>query len=575
MKKLINDPSDVVLDSLRGIARLNSSLRFLGDSKTIVDIDAIHSAGVVAVISGGGAGHEPAHAGYVGTGMLAAAVSGDVFTSPSVDAVADAIRAVDTGAGVVLVVKNYTGDRLNFGLAAEIVRLEGIAAEVVVVGDDVALDAAEGELGSRGIAGTVLIHKIAGAAAAAGMTLQQVAARARQAADNLASMGIALGPCVLPAAGSPSFQLADDEVEWGLGIHGESGVERSALVPAAEVVDRLMSKTVDALGGPGVFEQGVALLVNNLGGSSVMEMSIIVDAALSWAQERGIHVRRVWSGAFLTAMEMAGCSISVLRLKPGQLAFLDAPAQTFAWPAEHLGRCSPDLVLQHPARNESTGSSTSLEAQQRAILSGVLTTIQAHEPELTEMDQVVGDGDLGLSLTRGAEAILATLEDLPGEHDGLFREMAAIIRRAIGGTSGPLISVLLLRMAEELEGKGGTLTLRDWEMSLSAGVQGMQDLGGASVGDRTMIDALIPALTAFGNAQQGNDAVADLVHVLTETTGAAKAGAESTAKFIAKKGRSTYMGDRVLGRPDPGAWAVYRVFEALRDAVTTQWQAVT
>lgn len=573
MKKLINNPTDVVVESLRGIVQLNPDLRLLEGSRTVVNANALNHSRRVSVISGGGAGHEPAHAGYVGNGMLSAAVSGDVFASPSVDEIVDAIRVAHAGAGVLLVVKNYTGDKLNFGLAAEIVRLENIEVEMVVVADDVALNADEASPGARGIAGTVFVHKVAGAAAAQGLNLREVAERARRAAESTATMGVALGPCVVPAAGSPSFELPPEEVEWGLGIHGEAGVERSAVVSASKVVDRLMSQCVDALGGSTTMDEGVALLVNNLGGSSAMEMAIIADEALGWANENSIEVKRIWAGTFLTAMEMPGCSISVMKLGPELVALLDAPAETFAWPASHLGRSSVNILLPRSTPEVVGSSDSTLAGATLEVVDGLLKSICALEPELTEMDQIVGDGDLGHSLKRGAEAIVEALPSMPERPDEMFRDMATIIRRAIGGTSGPLLSVMLLRMSEQLPSEASP-TLEQWYAALASGVQGIQDLGGAQLGDRTMVDALLPAVSAFGaELNKGSDlpAVSDL---LTQVMERSKVGAESTAEMVARKGRSSYIGDRALGHPDPGAWAVFRIFEALNDVLSSDCQSV-
>ena len=234
MKKLINDVGSVVREALEGLVALNPQLALLEGENTVVraDLEAFRGSGKVAVVTGGGAGHEPAHAGYVGQGMLTAAVSGDVFASPSTDAVYAALKAVGTEAGVLVIVKNYTGDRLNFGLAAEMARSEGIPVELVIVDDDTALGSAKQTAGRRGIAGTVLVHKLAGAAAEAGLSLADVAAAARQAIGAVGSMGVALSPCIVPAAGKANFALGDAEMELGLGIHGEAGVKRVDLAPA-------------------------------------------------------------------------------------------------------------------------------------------------------------------------------------------------------------------------------------------------------------------------------------------------------------------------------------------------------
>jgi dihydroxyacetone kinase DhaK subunit len=330
MKKLINDPRNVVREMLEGIVDIEPGLALLEGETVVLRSDLPeYNQRKVAIISGGGSGHEPAHAGYVGAGMLTAAVAGDVFTSPSVDAVLAAIRAVAGPAGVLLVVKNYTGDRLNFGLAAELAQQEGIPAEVVVVADDVALRGVVPPERRRGIAGTVLVHKVAGAAAEAGMPLAEVARLTQAAAGALGTMGVALGAGTVPAAGTPGFTLGESEIELGLGIHGEKGVERTSLQPADHLVDTLLTAIVS----DGHLAEGarVALLVNGLGGTPPMELSIVMRRALGFLRGRGIMVERAWTGNFLTALEMPGCSISVLQVDDERLALIDAPAEAPAW----------------------------------------------------------------------------------------------------------------------------------------------------------------------------------------------------------------------------------------------------
>lgn len=556
MKKLLNNPRHVVTESLAGLVRLNPHLRLLEGTRTVVDAAAA-SRGSVAVLSGGGAGHEPAHAGYVGPGMLAGAVSGEVFTSPSVDDVLVGIRAVDAGAGVVLVVKNYTGDRLNFGLAAELARADGIEVRMVVVADDVALNGSSGHAGDRGLAGTVLVHKIAGAAAAEGRGLDAVAAAAQRAADALATMGVALGSCTVPAAGTPSFALGPEEVEWGLGIHGEQGVERSAVASAEETVDRLLSACLAA----GRIPDGgrAALLVNNLGGSSAMEVTVVADAALSWLARRGIAVERAWAGPFLTAMEMEGVSLSLLAVNDELVQLLDAPVQTTAWPALD-GRVNVDPYLAAPADETPALEGPALSGPGRDVLDRVMAALREAEPELTAMDQLVGDGDLGHSLDRGARAVLESAVGLPARPDRLLRRVSAVARRSIGGTSGPLYAVFLLRASESLAGQEAP-EVADWARALAAGQQGIQDLGGAQPGDRTMLDALAPAARALA-AVEG-----PLGEVLRAAAEAARAGAEATADMAPRRGRSSYAGDRVKGHLDPGAWAVYLWLDAAARAL--------
>ncbi|HEX2571754.1 MAG TPA: dihydroxyacetone kinase subunit DhaK, partial [Polyangia bacterium] len=340
MKKLINRADEVVEEMLDGLVALHAGLARLLGHRVIVraDAEAVRDR-QVALISGGGSGHEPAHAGYVGQGMLSAAVAGDVFTSPSPDAVLAALRAVTGRPGALLLVKNYTGDRLNFGLAAELARAEGLAVEMVLVADDVALlDAPlseRGHAGRRGIAGTVLVHKVAGAAAAVGRPLAEVAAVARAAAAAAATMGVGLSSATVPAAGRPTFHLGDDEMELGLGIHGEPGVRRAALTDAAAVTEQLLGTILrGAALGRG---DRVALLVNNLGATTTMELAIVARQALLVLEREGLVVERAYAGTFLTALEMAGVSLSLLKIDDARLAALDAPTEAPAWPHPPAG----------------------------------------------------------------------------------------------------------------------------------------------------------------------------------------------------------------------------------------------
>src|ERR1700722_1966260 len=307
MKKLLNDPSAVVREMLEGLARQVPHLAILGDENVLVRQPLPDSSErPVAIISGGGSGHEPAHGGYVGAGMLSAAVCGEVFTSPSTDAVLEAIRATAGPNGALLIVKNYTGDRLNFGLAAELARAEGIPVEIVTVADDVSLRAQSQRNQRRGIAGTVLVHKIAGAMAARRAPLARVAAAAREVCANLGTMGVALDGCTLPGADKAGFSLAADEIELGLGIHGEKGVERTAPMPADQLTGTLLSNIIEDL----AIKSGerVALLVNGLGATPEMELAVVLRAAFDNLTGRNVTVERAWCGTLLSALNMPGCS---------------------------------------------------------------------------------------------------------------------------------------------------------------------------------------------------------------------------------------------------------------------------
>lgn len=550
MKKLINEPTRVTREMLDGLVAMNPTLALLDDETVVVrsDIEQWRARGQVALISGGGAGHEPAHAGYVGEGMLTAAVSGEVFTSPSTDAVLAAIRTCASAAGVLLIIKNYTGDKLNFGLAAELARAEGIAVEVVIVADDAAFD--QGAVNNRrGIAGTVFVHKVAGAAAAAGLDLARVKEEAARAALAVRTMGVALSACTVPAVGSPGFELSETEIELGLGIHGERGVRRGPLVPAdqiaAQLIDRVVTDSGLTAGGR------IVVLVNNLGATPLMELSIIVRAALGELRKRKIVVERVWCGTFLSAIDMAGCSISILPVDAAVLSRLDAPTLAPAWvPAPPM----PDFPT--PIRIHARAPSVVAEAvsggernaEMEAVLQRVAGALLQAEEELTAMDQAVGDGDLGISMSRAARAIEENLTTLSRQAPpAALMSLSNILRRQIAGSSGPFYAVGLGRAAACL--KRG----ESWAEAFEAACAAISELGGARVGDRTMLDALVPAAAAFRRTLgQGQPWLA----AIGAAAEAAEQGAQSTAQLVARRGRSVYLGDRVLGAPDPGAEAV-------------------
>ena len=508
----------------------------------------------VAVISGGGSGHEPAHAGYIGTGMLSAAVIGDVFTSPSSDSAFAAIKAVSGKAGALLVVKNYTGDRLNFGLAAEMARAEGISVEMMIVDDDVALKGTEQVTGARGLAGTVFIHKLVGAAAAEGKGLAELVVTGRMAVESLATMGVSFSAGTSPTVGKPSFELGADEMELGLGIHGERGVKRTNLQPADELTETLLTEILKR--GKFGNEKRLAVMVNNLGAATEMELAIVARHATSLLENRGFTVERIYAGTFLSSLDMAGISISLLGLNDERLRWLDAATTAPAWPntlkrrpGKPEAHIRTEVGIEESSPSGIGAQSESGKKVKRAIEAACKALIDNRE-ELTEMDRVTGDGDLGSSMERAAKAVLAAvmlypLDDVPAT----LIELGHTLRRELGGSSGPLYGVLFLRCGTVFE-SGGT-GLEQWAKALDQGCQAISELGGAKPGDRTMLDALDPFVRALktGVGGEAHDAVLTAVE-------AAERGVEATSQMKPRLGRSSYLGDRVLGYPDPGAKAV-------------------
>jgi dihydroxyacetone kinase-like protein len=326
MKKLINAPDDVVLDALHGMEAAHADrLRISYDPKLVVRIDA-PVQGKVGLVSGGGSGHEPMHGGFVGVGMLDAACPGEVFTSPTPDQMQAATQAVDGGAGVLHVVKNYTGDVMNFDMAAELTRADGIEVEAVVTNDDVAVEDSLYTAGRRGVGITVVLEKICGAAAEQRRSLQEVAELGRRVNANGRSMGMALTPCITPASGSPSFELADDEVEIGIGIHGEPGRFREKVGRASQIAERLMTAIIEDL----PFSSGdrVLAFLNGMGGTPLIELYVMYNEVAKLADAHGLKIERNLIGNYITSLEMQGCSITLLKLDDEMIACWDAPVNT-------------------------------------------------------------------------------------------------------------------------------------------------------------------------------------------------------------------------------------------------------
>lgn len=548
---------------LRGFIALHPGLSLLSEHHVLFrsDIEAIRES-QVAIISGGGSGHEPAHGGYIGAGMLSAAVAGEVFTSPTPDSVFAAIRRVTGAPGVLLVVKNYTGDRLNFGLAAELGRSHGLAVETVIVADDIALSGSDSYAGARGLAGTVLVHKIAGACSAAGRPLIAVAATARSAAADLATIGLSLSAGTIPAVGKPSYLLADDEVELGLGIHGEPGIRRMPLQTANELAEHI----VETITSAAQLRSGerIVVLINNLGSMTAMELGIFGGRAIRSLQSLGLEIERVYSGAFVTSLDAAGVSLSILRVGQERLTLLDAPTSAPAWPNGAqlpIGAIGERIISSGPTSARAKPRQSEMNPILRRAIQAVCRALIAAEPRLTELDQASGDGDLGMNLARGAEAIEAALSEYASDDEAVVLEaLASRFQNVVGGSSGPFYGVMLLRAAQTLR----DVPVRDangWARAALRACEAVAELGDAAPGDRTMLDALLPFANEFDAAI--HQAI-PWPEALESAVRAAEAGAQSTASMSPRRGRASYLANRVIGHPDPGAIAVAIWLRALQ-----------
>ncbi|TIT32453.1 MAG: DAK2 domain-containing protein [Mesorhizobium sp.] len=539
MKHFFNRRATIVTEALDGLLRTIGSgnlARLDGYPEIKVVLRADWDKSKVSVVSGGGAGHEPSHAGFVGKGMLTAAVSGEIFASPSVEAVLAAIRAVTGPAGCLLIVKNYTGDRLNFGLAAEKARAEGFRVEMVIVADDIALpDIAQ----PRGVAGTLFVHKIAGHLSEAGRDLAEIAAAARAAAKDIISLGISLSSCSIP--GQPhEDRFGADDGELGLGIHGEPGVERIAV----QSVDRLVAIMAERLAVRLDPKATYALLINNLGSVPPLEMSLVANAVLASPLARAVKLT-IGPGPLMTALNMNGFSLSLIRLDAARQAALLAPVGPHAWmPAKPV--VAPYVVPMVKPAHEGAARKASPDAGTRRLIVTVCEKLISLEATLNGLDAKAGDGDTGSTVATGARSILERLDTLPlADPAATLGAVGDLLSASMGGSSGVLLSIFFTAASRALDGS------TDVPKALLAGLERMTFYGGAKPGDRTMVDALEPALRAL-------DAKG-----LEEAAIVAARGAEATAAMErAKAGRSAYVGTKLQGVVDPGAHAVAEVFAA-------------
>lgn len=537
MSQFINKREDVVTEAIDGVLALSGGAltRLDGYPHIRVVLRSDWDKSKVAIVSGGGSGHEPAHVGFVGKGMLTAAVCGDVFASPSVDAVLAGILAVTGPAGCLLIVKNYTGDRLNFGLAAERARAFGLNVSMVIVGDDIALpDLPQ----ARGVAGTLFVHKIAGALAERGADLETVTTAARHVIAGTRSIGMSLDTCRVP--GSPKEdRIPEDKAELGLGIHGEAGVEQIDFAGARASVATMVERLAAVMG-----EGQHVALINNLGGTSVLEMSVLAHDLLGSAVGARIS-HTVGPAPLMTSLDMQGFSISVLAANAAELALLKTPVPIAAWPG--VSEVRPIAVASLPDGLTPIMPMPSNHAATRAFLINCCNVLIAAEQDLNALDAKSGDGDTGSTLAGAARALISAIDRLPlSDHTQLLRAIGLELSQTMGGSSGVLLAIFF---AAAGDGASSGLPMRE---ALRAGLARMQEIGGAHVGDRTMVDALAPALEALGES-------------MSAAAAAARKGANFTATLTrAKAGRAAYINARQLeGHVDPGAEAVARLFEHL------------
>lgn len=526
--------SDPVHTAVMSLARTNSSIiEACAEPLYVHGVDR-NAARKVALVSGGGSGHEPMHAGFVGRGMLDAAVPGQIFASPHNRQVFEACRSVAREGGVLHIIKNYTGDKINFGIAAERLRAEGIRVEHVIVDDDIATESATAATGRRGTGATVLVEKILGAAADLGHDLEELKQLGERVAAASRSLAVASRAQTSPATGEPGFALEHDQLEYGVGIHGERAKQSIDRIPAADLVSRMTEEVLAHLPTP---TGGVSVFVNGLGGATNLELHNIHTTVVETLAARGIRAEISLVGSYVVALDMRGFSITLTALEPGWDEYLLAPSVTSSFP--QLTR-NPSTPVQQPrAAAEHT-----LAAEDEIPLITRLTSLteRAHA-SFTAFDQASGDGDFGDNLVNGVKRANGY------RHPRAIDRISAAFLNDVGGSSGPLLGLLFQHVGTAFE-RG--ITSEALISGLASGLTAIRRIGGAEPGDRTLVDALTPAAEA-GDARTA--------------VRSALAGARATADLTARRGRASYVGERAVGSPDPGACGVALIIAALAEEV--------
>ncbi|KAK6526906.1 hypothetical protein TWF281_010102 [Arthrobotrys megalospora] len=564
-KHFIGDIKSPVEKALKCLLEINPTLGFIESHKVIYNRSG--KTDKVLLISGGGSGHEPAHAGFVGNGMLDIAVAGDIFASPSAAQILVGLKTIESSKGTLMIVKNYTGDKLNFGLAAQKARAEGQEVSVVFVNEDASLDA-ESLVGRRGLAGTVFVHKIAGAAASRGLELSEVTRIAQKVADSVTTVGVSLDRCSVPGR-SGQEGLAANELEYGMGIHNEPGVLRSNLADLPSVVSKVLSYLLSD-SSPVAFDKkdSIAVLINNLGGLSVLELNVIAEDVLKWLSNapQQFKIVRKYVGTFMTSLDGPGFSVTLLKVDQDILDLLDDPTEVQAWPKQftntkdtpaeaRITQYSPPKKAEYQAKNHLIVPPETLTK----VSSALLTKIEAEEPTITKYDTLVGDGDCGTTLLKGVTAINNAFKNGKIDTTDLsttFESIAEIVESSMGGTSGAIYGIFLNAFVNNLRNSEVGSLQSILQKSLSGALQELCTFTLARKGHRTLMDTLIPFVETFGTTGD-----------LTKAVEEGGKGCEETKKMQAKLGRASYVSAEQVekdgGVMDPGALGLKCILEVL------------
>lgn len=582
MKKIMNRSETMVPEMCAGIALAYPELEFVKRYKIIKKRE--QNADKVSLISGGGSGHEPAHAGFVGKGMLDAAVCGDIFASPSQIQIYQAIKETAGNAGTLMIIKNYSGDMMNFKNAARLAEEDGISVEYVKVDDDIAVQDSLYTVGRRGVAGTVLVHKIAGAAAEQGYSLKQVKAYAENAVLNTRSIGFAFTSCTVPAKGTPTFSIAENEIEYGVGIHGEPGVSREAMMTADELSKRMTDSLVKELGLSENDE--VTVLVNGFGGTPLQELYLFLNSTAKILDEYKIKIYRSFAGNYMTSIDMSGASLTFMKMNSELKSLLDAESDAPAFKVNGpvLPRNYEPFMPAYHTQSENTDQKNHTKGNTKVrqeiltvdnmifIVDTMSECIIKNEVPFCELDAYAGDGDFGMSVSKGFRQLRREWNDILEEKVcdiGEFLDACSlIIMECCGGASGPIWGSAFRAAGKAAKGKQ-KLTAEEFAVLLQEAVTGIQKTGeysfgrGAVVGDKTLIDALVPCADVW-TENAGNKTLKELFQLSAD---AAVNGAKMTEKIVARMGRAGTVGKRSIGYPDAGAFALGVIFSKIADAL--------
>jgi dihydroxyacetone kinase len=573
MNRIINNPDLVVEDMLKGWLLAHADTVTGTDNPRVVKRLGSPQRGKVGVVTGGGSGHEPAFLGYVGDGLLDAVAVGEIFSSPTARSFLDAMREADGGAGVACLYGNYAGDNMNVKMAMQMAEREGITVKTVVANDDVPSAPKGDEAKRRGVAGEILMWKVGSAKAAKGATLDEVIAVAQKAISNTRSVGIGLSACIIPAVGKANFTIEPGNMEVGIGHHGEPGIDVRKTASAAEMAEMMLGIILPDL--PFQAEDRVAVLVSGLGATPLMEQYILYSEVAQRLQAQGIAIGFNLVGNLFTSLEMMGITLTVMKLDPeleecltapcrsvgvtvaGELPQSNAPAATTSRPS---GQQEARKVLEASART-MTGPTIPL-AHAGSIVRDLITTINANRAYLSEIDGLIGDGDHGINMSKGFTGCGARLDALGDKADDLptaLEQLSQALMDDIGGSMGPLYGNFFLGFHDVLK-PHPAMDAALFGDALAAAVANVQSMGSAQVGDKTLIDTLVPALNAYRKALVSGS---DFAQSLEAMRVAAEKGKDSTKQLQARIGRSARLGERSIGVLDAGATSCFLILESM------------